>query len=192
MRPLIWKMHRRKTNNKINGFLPLILILLVLYLFRAGLTLSSASGTTCKRPLYVQMEGGVRTPGVYEFCHNPLLQELIQRAGGTRPPSSLSVVADDLPLPSGSKWTIERVGSRWNVMKGEMSSFYKVILQIPVSINRESIEGLEALPGIGPRLAKGIVNERLKRGGFKSLEELIAVPGMGHALYRKIRPFITL
>ncbi|MFH0844712.1 MAG: helix-hairpin-helix domain-containing protein [Pseudomonadota bacterium] len=134
----------------------------------------------------------MKTPGVYEFCHNPLPQEVIKRAGGTHLPASLSILAEDLTIASGLKVTLGMDGSRWNLIKTEMSGFYKVTLQIPISLNQESEEGLESIPGIGPRLAKAIVHERSKRGGFKTLDELITVPGMGHNLVQKIRPLIKL
>ncbi len=72
------------------------------------------------------------------------------------------------------------------------STFHKITLEIPVSINRESIEGLTAVPGIGPKIAYSIVRERGKRSGFKSLDEIKSVRGIGPALYAKIKPYIGL
>ena len=47
--------------------------------------------------------------------------------------------------------------------KRYMSAFHKVTLGIPLSINRESVEGLTAIPGIGNSLALTIEKERIKR-----------------------------
>jgi competence protein ComEA len=58
-------------------------------------------------------------------------------------------------------------------------------------LNSESKIGLTAIPGIGLGLAKAIVEERTKRGGFKSLDELLSVHGIGEKLYRKMTPYLT-
>ncbi len=76
--------------------------------------------------------------------------------------------------------------------KGEISAFNKMTLGLPVSINREGLEGLTAVPGIGPKIAESIVRARDKRGGFESLEEIKSVRGIGPALFRRIRPYIVL
>jgi competence ComEA-like helix-hairpin-helix protein len=48
-----------------------------------------------------------------------------------------------------------------------------------VAINRASARDLEALPGIGPSLAKRIVEEREKAGPFRSPRDLLRVKGIG-------------
>ncbi len=74
----------------------------------------------------------------------------------------------------------------------EIDAYKKITLGIPISINRESEEGLCAIPGIGPSLAKRIVEERRKKGGFKSKKELLEVKGIGKRLFKKILPYISL
>lgn len=51
-----------------------------------------------------------------------------------------------------------------------------------IALNTASASELEALPGVGPRLAKRIVDERARRGGFRSVAELDAVRGVGPTL----------
>ena len=74
----------------------------------------------------------------------------------------------------------------------EISAFYKITLGLPICLNSESEMGLSAIPGIGLGLAKAIVAERTKRGGFKSLGELRSINGIGEKLHRKITPYLTL
>jgi len=71
-------------------------------------------------------------------------------------------------------------------------SFYKISLGLPISVNKESEEGLTALPGVGKNMAKAIVEERAKRGGFKSLDEIMGIPGIGPKFYVKMKPHLTL
>ena len=63
---------------------------------------------------------------------------------------------------------------------------------MPIHLNRESETGLTAIPGIGLGLAKAIVDERSKRGGFRNLDELLSINGIGEKLYRKITPYLTI
>ena len=73
-----------------------------------------------------------------------------------------------------------------------MSAFYKITLGIPISLNRESLEGLTAVPGIGPRIGGAIVRERAKRGNFKRLDEILSIPGIGPTFYRKVTRYLVL
>jgi competence protein ComEA len=49
-----------------------------------------------------------------------------------------------------------------------------------------------ALPGVGENMAKAIVEERAKRGGFKSLDEIMGIPGIGPKFYARMRPYLML
>ena len=75
---------------------------------------------------------------------------------------------------------------------GEMSAFYRVTLGLPILLNRESPEGLTAIPGIGPKTAEAVVRERGRIGGFRRIEDLRSVPGIGPALLQTIRPWVVL
>jgi competence ComEA-like helix-hairpin-helix protein len=55
-----------------------------------------------------------------------------------------------------------------------------------VDLNQATAEELETLAGIGPALAQRIVSYREERGGFRSPEELTAVPGVGRAAYERV------
>lgn len=61
-----------------------------------------------------------------------------------------------------------------------------------VRLNHASDVQLESLPGIGPVLAQRIIEIRRARGGFRSLEDLLDVPGVGPAVLERLRPLITL
>lgn len=59
-------------------------------------------------------------------------------------------------------------------------------------VNEAPAVELERLPGVGPVLAGRIVAERLRRGGFRSLDELEEVSGIGPAVLARIRPHLRL
>jgi len=61
----------------------------------------------------------------------------------------------------------------------------------PVDINGASLGELEKLPGIGPKMAQRIMDERSKRP-FASVEELRRVSGIGAKTLEKLRPYVTV
>ena len=61
-----------------------------------------------------------------------------------------------------------------------------------VNINTASQSELESLPGIGPSLAKKILDFRQKNGQFKSPTDLIAVPGIGEKKFEQLKSLITV
>jgi comEA protein len=58
----------------------------------------------------------------------------------------------------------------------------------PVDVNAATAEELTALPGIGPARAAAIVALREERGGFRSLDELLDVKGIGPKTLARLRP----
>jgi competence protein ComEA len=62
----------------------------------------------------------------------------------------------------------------------------------PVNVNSASVDDLVRLPGIGPARAQAIVEMRSKLGGFKKLEDLMRVKGIGRATFRKLEALMKL
>jgi competence protein ComEA len=61
-----------------------------------------------------------------------------------------------------------------------------------VNVNTATVEELQLLPGIGETRARAIVAAREQRGGFKSVDELVAVKGIGEASLARLRPFLRV
>jgi len=61
-----------------------------------------------------------------------------------------------------------------------------------VNLNSATREQLEDLPGIGPRTAALILEYRQKSGGFKKIEELMNVRGIGEKSFLKLKPFLVV
>jgi competence protein ComEA len=62
----------------------------------------------------------------------------------------------------------------------------------PIDLNAATASQLEALPGIGPATAKRIVEYREKNGGFKKIEELMNVRGIGEKSFLKLKSLVTV
>jgi comEA protein len=63
---------------------------------------------------------------------------------------------------------------------------------IKIPLNHAHADELEMLPGVGPVLARRIVEYREKKGCFRTLEELKRVKGIGDRLFEKIEGHIKL
>lgn len=61
-----------------------------------------------------------------------------------------------------------------------------------IDLNRCRQYELEALPGIGPKLASRIIDYRERHGGFRSVAELRSVPGIGPKRHEAIRHIVTV
>lgn len=61
-----------------------------------------------------------------------------------------------------------------------------------VNINTATAEQLQSLPRIGPAMAQRIITWREAHGGFRSVDELDAVPGIGPTLLETLRPLVTV
>jgi competence protein ComEA len=61
-----------------------------------------------------------------------------------------------------------------------------------VNLNSAPAEQLERLPGVGPKTAARIIEYRQKNGGFKKIEELMNVRGIGEKAFLKMKNQLTV
>jgi competence protein ComEA len=65
-----------------------------------------------------------------------------------------------------------------------------MLLGTPLDLNRASIDDLEALPGVGPKLAASMLDARQGLGGFRDADDLLAVRGIGPKTLHRLRPWV--
>ena len=178
-------------NDRAAGFLVLLSFLLVLYLLNTVLTYSRPPGISGEGDFFIEVSGDVKFPGVYRFDSPPDFPDLLNKAGAPNPCTVPPVGTMESSLSTGKAVTVLQESLNTRCVLSEMSAFYRITLGIPISLNTESETGLTAIPGIGPGLAKAIVRERSKRGGFRSVRDVLSVKGIGPKTYERIEPYVV-
>ena len=60
-----------------------------------------------------------------------------------------------------------------------------------VNLNTATVDQLMTLPGIGQKTAERIIEYRTKSGGFKKIEELMNIKGIGEKSFLKLKPLVS-
>ena len=134
--------------------------------------------------IFVEVAGAVARPGVYSFTAPPTLPQLWQLTGGPGNPP-----APGPNLPSGTKVEVDKDGK---YRLGLMSGTQLLTLGLPLDLNRATAADLEALPGIGPELARRIIAYRTAHGPFKTIGDLEKVSGIGTQKIESVKPFLII
>jgi competence protein ComEA len=135
----------------------------------------------------VHVAGAVRRPGLYEFPTGARVADAIETAGGASRRADLDALNLAALLIDGSKVDVPLMGESPPI-SGAMSTPSTA----GVSLNSADQAALETVPGIGPVTALAIISEREKLGGFRSIEQLLEVDGIGPSTLESIRPYLTL
>lgn len=140
-------------------------------------------------PYQVFITGAVTNPGVYEIEPGERVITVLQKAGGETSDADLSQVNLAALVNDGEKILIPRKGE---ILPpgGEMSG--SSALANRVDLNKASLEVLMQLPGIGQDRAQAIIAYRQSHGGFKSIDEITQVEGIGQGTLERLKDLIII
>ncbi len=145
-------------------------------------------------PWWVQVAGAVQRPGLYAVPPGARVADAVAAAGGLAPdadPARLNLAA---PLEDGAWVWVPRQGETPPPEPARPA--HGVVSPTPfgprVNLNTATAADLEALPGIGPALARRILEYRAQHGPFSAVEDLLAVRGIGPAKLEQLRPYVTV
>ncbi len=126
--------------------------------------------------IVVQVDGAVLRPGLYRLPAGSRVADALRSAGGLTPAADAEAVNGARLLRDGER---VQVPVRGQVSTGSPAG--------AVNVNAATAEQLEALPGIGPVLARRIMEYRARHGPFRRAEDLLQVQGIGPSLLRRLR-----
>lgn len=132
--------------------------------------------------IFVDIDGAVINPSVYELMEGSRVIDLINMAGGLKENAATQNLNKARKLIDGEKIYIYEVGEE-HVLNSNDSKL--------ININTASEDILRTLPGIGEVYAKRIIEYRNKNK-FSSLEEIKNIEGIGNKTFEKIKDLITI
>ncbi len=136
----------------------------------------------------VYVSGAVKQPDVYALPSNAIVEDAIAAAGGVTAAADLDRINLAIRLADEMHVYVPRQGEA----APPPSDSAPGAATEKININTASAEELDKLPGIGPSIAKAIIDYRTKNGAFKKIEDINAVKGIGDALFEKIKDQITV
>lgn len=132
--------------------------------------------------LYVHVLGAVERPGLYVLGIDARLIDAVAAAGGTTDDADLAGVNLARVLADGEQVVVPVLGE--STVSGAPVAGSADDL---IDLNTADQTALETLPRIGPALAQRIIAWREENGRFQSIDDLLAVPGIGEKLLEAIR-----
>ena len=149
-------------------------------------------------PLIVHTAGAVAHPGVYVLVSGARAADAVYAAGGMTSDADPDRVNLATVLTDGSRLYIPHKGVAIPLVPVDqitgaapavgMVSDAKAV----IDLNSATAEQLDSLPGVGPATAAAIIEHRTRVGRFKSVNQLLDVPGIGEAKLASMRKQLTV
>ncbi len=157
-------------------------------------------GSQAPRPapeLLVHVAGEVSRPGVYRVPHGGRVHDAVRLAGGLTARAEQAGINLVARVTDGQQIVVPRRGAAGGSSAGAGgpgSGAAPPSAAPPgakVSLASATLEQLDAIDGIGPTLAKRILEYRDRHGGFRSIDELRQVDGIGEKRFQSLREAVT-
>jgi competence protein ComEA len=153
----------------------------------------------------VHVVGEVTWPGQYLLKPGARVQDAILAAHGPTVIADLNRVNLAAPVRDGDRVVVPRVVQPPYPFalppQGHQGRGFTPSPRVPtqagdaqpmVNVNTATTADLESLPGIGPVLARRIVEHREAKGLYRRLDDLLQVKGIGPKLLRRLQPWLRL
>ena len=126
--------------------------------------------------VFVHVAGAVRSPGLIRLPADARVATALDRVGGPTPRADLTLVNLAARVQDGQQIVVPVAGSAAGSMPGAK-----------IHLSTATAEQLDQVDGIGPTLAERIIEYRDAHSGFRSLQELAEVDGIGEKRLATLR-----
>ncbi|MFE2602360.1 helix-hairpin-helix domain-containing protein [Streptomyces mirabilis] len=154
---------------------------------------STASTGSTGTAIVVDVSGKVRSPGLQRLPAGSRVEDALRAAGGVRPGANTEglnrarLLVDGEQVLVGVTGPVMGGGSSATGIGGSVSG---AAPSAPVSLNTATVDQLDTLPGVGPVLAQHIIDYRTQHGGFRSVDELREVNGIGDRRFSDLQKLV--
>ncbi|MEV8033088.1 ComEA family DNA-binding protein [Streptomyces sp. NPDC086182] len=146
--------------------------------------------------IVVDVGGKVRTPGLQRLPAGSRVEDALRAAGGLRPGTHTDGLNRARPLVDGEQIVVGAsapptgAGPDGSGPVGTGGSAAGAAPSAPIPLNTATVDQLDGLPGVGPVLARHIIDYRTAHGGFRSVDELREVSGIGDRRFADLRNLV--
>jgi competence protein ComEA len=169
----------------------------------SGSTVPGSSAAPSSLPpvtVTVHVAGQVNGPGVYAVPAAARVTDAIVAAGGPSAEADVEQLNLAARVADGERIYVPRKGetlpaaspSGPTSASGGAKAGGTGAANGPVDLNTATAEQLDALPGVGPATSAAILTYRSSHGRFRSVTELLEVPGIGPAKLEALRPLVKV
>ena len=138
----------------------------------------------------VRLKGAVQPQGVYTFGKEMDVTSVIIMTAPALSAKLPHNVIPDVHVKNGDIVEISSgVAQLSELCVKKMNARERMLLGIPLHPDQMDLDDWGCLPGIGPALAKRIIDERQNNGDFCSVEAVRRVPGIGEYKYNMLRKY---
>ena len=150
---------------------------------------ADAAAAGADGPILVHVVGAVRRPGVYRLPASARGLDALRVAGGAARRADLAGLNLAAPLSDGQQVVVPLQGQTPAPTSGAAAARpgKGSSPQGPVHLSTADAAALDALPGVGPATAARIIAWREGHGAFRSVDDLLEVPGIGPAKLEALR-----
>ncbi|WUB38310.1 ComEA family DNA-binding protein [Streptomyces sp. NBC_00588] len=147
---------------------------------------------TAGAQIVVDVGGKVRDPGIHRLPAGSRVVDALRAAGGVRPGTKLDGLNRARFLVDGEQVIVGAPAAPAPAAAGGGSSGAAAggAPAAPIVLSTATVDQLDTLPGVGPVLAQHIVDYRTRHGGFRSVDELREVNGIGDRRFADLRDLV--